>query len=282
MKLKTGTSGYLEVDLRKNGTHKYCRIHRLVAQAFIPNPNNYPCVNHKDENKRNNLLENLEWCTNKYNSNYGNAIEKTQQKRRKRVVQIDKTSNKIVNIFNSLTEAEEHTGILQGHISSCCTGKRKTTGGYKWRYQMKYIISNSIRIQNPTDEMKNYVEENLVIPNPDYIRNERLGYSNWKTPRFLVWYEIEENDIIVPFGFLNWLWKFDSDIKNYDNRIVLGEKLQYKSKIKLFDYQERVVEKAIQKKNGRNYNASWKWKDTDSLRTNSKIRVKNTMDYPYN
>lgn len=105
--------------------------------------------------------------------------------------------------------------------------------------------------------MKNYVEENLVIPNPDYIRNERLGYSNWKTPRFLVWYEIDGNDIIVPFGFLDWLWKVDRNIKNYDNRIVLGERLQYKSKIKLFDYQERVVEKAIQKKNGRNYNACW-------------------------
>lgn len=110
---------------------------------------------------------------------------------------------------------------------------------------------------NPTDEMKNYIEENLVIPNPDYIRNERLGYSNWKTPRFLVWYEIDGNDIIVPFGFLDWLWNVDRDIKNYDNRIVLGERLQYKSKIKLFDYQERVVEKAIQKKNGRNYNACW-------------------------
>ena len=115
---------------------------------------------------------------------------------------------------------------------------------------MKYIINNKIRIVNPTNEMKNYVEENLVIKNPEYIRNERLGYSNWKTPRFLVWYEIDGNDLIVPFGFLDWLWDFDRDIQHYENRIIVGERLKYKSKIKLFDYQEKVKEKAYQKKNG--------------------------------
>lgn len=138
---------------------------------------------------------------------------------------------------------------------------------------MKYIINNKIRIINPTNEMKNYVEENLVIKNPEYIRNERLGYSNWKTPRFLVWYEIDGHDLIVPFGFLDWIWDFDRNIQNYEMRIVLGEKIKYKSKIKLFDYQEEVVKKAIQKKNGRNNNASRKWKNTNSTRINSKIRL---------
>lgn len=127
--------------------------------------------------------------------------------------------------------------------------------------QMKYIINNVIRIVNPTDEMKDYVEKNLVIKNPKYEQNERLGYSNWKTPRFLVWYQIDGGDIIVPFGFLDWLWDFDRNIENYENRIVLGERLQYKSNIKLFDYQEKVVEKALHKKNGRNCYACWVWKD---------------------
>jgi hypothetical protein len=62
--------GYLRLGLCKNGKIKYYSIHRLVAEAFIPNPNNYPCVNHKDENVQNNNVENLEWCTHKQNNNY--------------------------------------------------------------------------------------------------------------------------------------------------------------------------------------------------------------------
>lgn len=68
--------GYLQVSLRKNYKRYYFGIHRLVAMAFIPNPNNYPQVNHKDENKLNNCVENLEWCTAQYNCNYGNRNKK--------------------------------------------------------------------------------------------------------------------------------------------------------------------------------------------------------------
>lgn len=67
--------GYFLVSLSKDGKQKTRRIHRLVAEMFIPNPNNYPQVNHKDEDKRNNKVDNLEWCTNKYNSNYGNRCQ---------------------------------------------------------------------------------------------------------------------------------------------------------------------------------------------------------------
>lgn len=63
--------GYLMVDLKKNGTRKHARIHRLVAEAFVPNPNNLPEVNHKDENPHNNAANNLEWCTSSYNKTYG-------------------------------------------------------------------------------------------------------------------------------------------------------------------------------------------------------------------
>ena len=68
--------GYCIVDLYKNKEKKHFQVHRLVAKAFIPNPNNYPIVNHKDENPSNNRVDNLEWCTPKYNSNYGNIKEK--------------------------------------------------------------------------------------------------------------------------------------------------------------------------------------------------------------
>ncbi len=134
LKNKIGKTGYFEVDLRREGTHKYCRVHRLVAEAFIKNPKNYEIVNHKDENKLNNNVENLEWCTAKYNMNYGTLRERTVAGISKRVAQINKKTDEIINIFPSSREASKKTGISQGHISSCCAGKRKTAGGYKWRY----------------------------------------------------------------------------------------------------------------------------------------------------
>lgn len=70
-------NGYFMVRLYKNKTNKYYLIHRLVAEAFIPNPDNLPMINHRDEDKTNNVADNLEWCDAKYNSNYGTAIERT-------------------------------------------------------------------------------------------------------------------------------------------------------------------------------------------------------------
>ncbi len=114
---------------------------------------------------------------------------------------------------------------------------------------MKIIVSNNIRIEEPDEKIKNYAETNLVIPNPDYIRNERLGYSNYKTSRFLVFYEINGKELILPFGCLTDLFSM-YQLCLFENRIVSGKRLQYKSKIKLFDYQEKVKEKAYLKKNG--------------------------------
>lgn len=80
MKQNYTSAGYLMIYLRKDGKDKYNAVHRLVAQAFIPNPNNLPCVNHKDEVKDNNSVNNLEWCTHIYNCNYGTAIERMRKK----------------------------------------------------------------------------------------------------------------------------------------------------------------------------------------------------------
>ena len=114
---------------------------------------------------------------------------------------------------------------------------------------MKIIVSNNIRVQNPDEKIKDYAERNLVIQNPDFIRNERLGFSNYRTPRFLVYYEINEDELILPFGCLTDLFSMYS-LDKFENRIILGNKVTYKSNIELFDYQKEVCKKAIFRKNG--------------------------------
>ena len=76
---------YMCVELGKDGKYKNYKVHRLVAQAFIPNPDNLPFINHKDENKLNNCVENLEWCTREYNVNYGTAIQRMKATKKRRV-----------------------------------------------------------------------------------------------------------------------------------------------------------------------------------------------------
>ena len=111
---------------------KFIPIHRLVAQAFIPNPNNYPCVNHKDENPRNNNVDNLEWCTISYNNNYGTRQERVSKTQGKRIMGISK--DKTLQ-FWSASQASKYLG--KNSISSiikCANGKLKSAYGYKWRW----------------------------------------------------------------------------------------------------------------------------------------------------
>ena len=129
LKPSKNTWGYLFVSLYKNGIKKAVRIHRLVALAFIPNPDNLPCINHKDEDKTNNTVDNLEWCDDKYNANYGTRNERIAEKTRKPVLQFDLLGN-FIREWPSITKVEEETGIWQTHISKCCLGLRHTAGGY--------------------------------------------------------------------------------------------------------------------------------------------------------
>lgn len=121
--------GYLRVELNNNGKKKKYLVHRLVAQTFLDNPNNYPCINHKDENKNNNIVSNLEWCDYLYNNLYNNKNKKNWVK----VKQLDKNNN-IINIFESITEASKKTNIIQCEISNCLHNRQKTAGGYYWQY----------------------------------------------------------------------------------------------------------------------------------------------------
>lgn len=127
--------GYLFVKLCKNRKLKYFKVHRLVAQAFISNPNNLPQVNHKNEIKDDNRLENLEWCDAKYNINYGTRTERVAEKKSKQVLQIDKNTNEVIAEFPSTIEVQRQLGYNQSDISNCCRGKRNTAHSYKWKFK---------------------------------------------------------------------------------------------------------------------------------------------------
>lgn len=132
--LKFGNNcGYCLVNLWKGREMKTYRVHRLVAEAFIPNPNNLPFVNHKNEDKMDNRVENLEWCDAKYNTIYGTAQERRSTKLAKKVICSSLSGEKIAE-YQSLTKASQETGISRSNLQSCCSGRTKTAGGYKWEY----------------------------------------------------------------------------------------------------------------------------------------------------
>ena len=121
--------GYLSITLCKNGKRKNYLIHRLIAQAFIPNPKNLPMINHKDENPLNNNIENLEWCTSKYNCNYGTGLQRRRIANSKRVMCIETNI-----IYPNVIEAYNDTKACTTSIHKVCHKKRKTAGKLHWRY----------------------------------------------------------------------------------------------------------------------------------------------------
>lgn len=162
-------NGYLKVNLWKNGKIKNCTVHRLVANAFIPNPSGFRCVNHRNEDKTDNCIGNLEWCDQKYNVNFGSVIkrrvanidykartENTDYKARtakmdykvkvantdykaiaeklsKQVYQYDK-NGVLIAIYQSASEAGRN-GFDQGTVSKCCNGKLNYYKGFIWSYE---------------------------------------------------------------------------------------------------------------------------------------------------
>lgn len=124
--------GYKGVTLFKDGYRYYLAVHRLVAEAFIPNPTNLPLVNHKDENRANNAASNLEWCDQVYNSNYGTCREKISRAVSRKVEQLTK-SGEFIREWDSMTQAGKSLGIPISEISKCCSDFHYTAGGYKWR-----------------------------------------------------------------------------------------------------------------------------------------------------
>ena len=134
----TDRDGYLRVNLcNGSGKRKTFKVHRLVCEAFYENPEDKPCVNHIDENKTNNAVSNLEWCTVKENNNHGthNArMAKAVAKANSKPVGQYTTDGKLIKVWQSTMEVERLLGFSRGHISDVARGERKTAYGYVWKY----------------------------------------------------------------------------------------------------------------------------------------------------
>ena len=130
IKGEISNTGYRRVSLSNNDVkHKKMSVHRLVAETYIPNPHNYPEVNHKNENKLDNRVSNLEWCSTLDNLNHSRVIEKASVAKFRKVKCV--TTGKI---YNSIKEAADELGLYHSNIVACCNGRRATCGGLEWEY----------------------------------------------------------------------------------------------------------------------------------------------------
>lgn len=139
LKQETTRDGYKRVVLCLFGQHYHMAVHRLVAELFVENPMNHLYVNHKDENTANNIAENLEWCTAKYNSNYGTLPQRISERckndpRISKAVFQYKMDGTFITAYPSAKEAQRQTGASADVIYRCCKGKAKQSGGYRWAY----------------------------------------------------------------------------------------------------------------------------------------------------
>ena len=143
--------GYLLVNLYKDGKMKTHKVHRLVACAFIDNPSNLPQVNHRNEIKTDNRVENLEFIDASGNINWGTRTKRATKTNKengcfdklkkinkdrlsKQVEQLDKNTNNLIKIWFSARQVQREKGFNQSSISKCCNGKLKSCGGFKWQF----------------------------------------------------------------------------------------------------------------------------------------------------
>ena len=135
LKQSLSNTGYYRVYLSEHSKLKPYSVHRLVATAFIPNPKNYPFVNHKSEVKTENFVENLEWCDQSYNTTYGTSMERQIETQRKTM----STNKKVLNVdtgkeYVSISEASRDVGVSITALSNCLNNKTSQSVGYKWKF----------------------------------------------------------------------------------------------------------------------------------------------------
>mgnify|MGYP004503631335 CR=1 FL=1 len=135
LQYQRNNKGYVQVmaSLYKNGKMHRLLVHRLVAKAFISNPYNFPQINHKDENSTNNNVENLEWCTAKYNNHYNNLVERRSKKKCK-LVDVFDINNNYIETMPSCKDASIKYNVSRGSISSCCNGVINSVKNYIFKF----------------------------------------------------------------------------------------------------------------------------------------------------
>lgn len=169
------SKGYYIIQL---GRRYKCTLHRLVANAFIPNPNDYPCINHKDENKLNNNIGNLEWCTYKYNNNYGTRLDRiskslrTNSKTSTSILMLNKNGD-ILREYQSIMDAQDD-GFDANTISKCCrfVDKFVTHKNYIWIYS-KDIDKIPFALQRVKNKrIENYARTIVATNNSNQVQKE--------------------------------------------------------------------------------------------------------------
>lgn len=153
LKARLDIHGYYWVCLFNKQKVKRFKIHRLVALCFIQNPDNLPCINHKDENRQNNRVDNLEWCTYQYNNTYGSRIEKVNEKKYIPVIQLTKDGDFVAR-YKSIRDAAYANGLENGNICAACIGKRDFAGEYRWRYENEEKHQKAIEKRENRKETK--------------------------------------------------------------------------------------------------------------------------------
>ena len=238
--------GYLYVTLSKHSTSYTKLIHRLVAEAFIPNPHNLPQVNHIDTNKTNNNVSNLEWiteldnirhafangCFKKFSSkqleSVKNNLKKANEIRKIKVVQL--LGNRLINIFDSLVDAAKYNNINNSsHISSCCKNERKKCGGYNWEYYNDFIEK----------EIEKHM--NKVIISGNLTRDPEISYSTGENANAVVRFTVacqrrfKNSDGVYEADFPSCV-AFGSTAEFINNNFKKGDRIEIVGEIRTGSY----------------------------------------------
>ncbi len=160
LKPRSNNGGYQYVNFKINGKNTNFAVHRIVANAFIPNPNGYTEVNHKDYNKKNNCVDNLEWVSSSQNKQHSYLKQENKKSRGKAVNQYTKEGI-FLKTFDSVSDAAKEFGCCVAAISNCCLGRTKTSQGFRWSFvessTTKYERKPSSSVQGSSKEDEDIV-----------------------------------------------------------------------------------------------------------------------------